>query len=75
MRHLSFSAFAHTRRGHTLLAAGAMLAISVIAGAALQPALSLRPRYRGAPALAARGAVRPPSGRNGSICSLSTRRR
>ena len=55
MRHLSFSAFAHTRRGHTLLAAGAMLAISVIAGAALQPALSLRPRYRGAPALAARG--------------------
>jgi len=30
MRHLSFSAFAHTRRGHTLLAAGAMLAISVM---------------------------------------------
>jgi endonuclease YncB( thermonuclease family) len=49
MRHLSFSAFAHTRRGHTLMAVGAMLALGVIAGAALKP--SLRPPRAAAPAL------------------------
>jgi len=59
MRHLSFSAFAHTRRGHTLMAAGAMLAIGVIAGAAVQPVPSLRPHHRGAPAYAARGVTAP----------------
>jgi len=57
MRHLSFSAFAHTRRGHTLMAAGAMLAIGVIAGAAVQPVPSLR--HRGAPAFAVRGVTAP----------------
>jgi endonuclease YncB( thermonuclease family) len=49
MRHLSFSAFANTRRGHMLMAAGAMLALGVIAGTALQP--SLRPPHAAAPAL------------------------
>jgi len=57
MRHLSFSAFAHTRHGHKLIAAGALLAIGVIAGAAGQQ--PLRPHYRGTPAFAARGATAP----------------
>src|SRR5579862_2096664 len=49
MRHLSFSAFAHTRRGHTLMAVGAMLALGVVAGTALKP--WLRPPRAAAPAL------------------------
>jgi endonuclease YncB( thermonuclease family) len=39
MRHLSFAALAHTRHGNTLMAAGAMLALGVLAGAAMRPAL------------------------------------
>ena len=59
MRHLSFSAFAHTRHGHTLMAAGAMLALGVIAGAAVQPVPLLRPSHRGSPAFAAHSTTAP----------------
>jgi endonuclease YncB( thermonuclease family) len=40
MRHLSFSALAHTHGGNTLMVAGAMLALGVLVGAAVRPALT-----------------------------------
>jgi endonuclease YncB( thermonuclease family) len=40
MRHLSFSALAHTHGGNTLMVAGAMLALGVLVGAAVRPAMA-----------------------------------
>jgi endonuclease YncB( thermonuclease family) len=39
MHHLSFTALAHTRHGNTLMVAGTMLALGIVAGATMRPSL------------------------------------